>query len=531
MGRPTWRLRLTWIALSLVPSGLLVGVTAHIATDLVSAPFMWVIPLALYLLTFVITFQSKPVIPHDMVVRRLGLVIAPLCLFTLSPATNLWLVPIHLLCVFAITMACHGELARLRPAVGHLTEFYFLMSLGGVLGGMFASLAAPVLFTSVLEYPLLIISGFLLIGLLRNRHPAMSAAGAVTLLAIPAALAFSWLSGHAGPQFKESMILGWMLLALGVLLAFQARLTVQAVILCTVLLIYETVSHVPPPIVQLRSFYGVFAVYPVRDGRIHMLSHGTTKHGSQIIKGENGLRLTTNPEPQSYYYSNGPFGSLLGHLRSSGRPLTDVAVVGLGTGAMSCHALPGETWSFFEIDPDVAGIARDPALFTYLRDCDPDARIVIGDGRLKLAQEPAASYDLIVLDAFSSDAVPAHLMTLEALDIYLSRLKPGGTVVFHISNRFIELSSVIEAAARARGLTAYYNSLDNRFWKPDPAKLDLRPHLAVVGKSPTEPQGFAADPAWHRLQDQSLPAPWTDDYSNVLDAIWRKYSGSVSADR
>lgn len=525
-GSPTWQARLKWIALAFVPSGLLVGVTAHIATDLVSAPFMWVIPLALFLLTFVITFQSKPVIPHAFVLRWLGLLVAPACLFTLSPATNLWLLPLHLGVVFAITMACHGELARLRPPVGQLTEFYFLMSLGGVLGGLFASLLSPLIFDRVLEYPLLIVAGFLVVGMVRTGATLSRSEGLVILAVMPAAFLLSFMAQDLAPETKQLLLLGWVLAALVGLLVFNTRTIAQAAILATVLLSYQTVSHVPSPIVQSRSFYGVLAVYAMDGGRIHMLSHGTTKHGSQVVKDANGLRLTTNPEPQSYYYAGGPFGSLIRHLRSDGRPLRNVAVIGLGTGALACHALPGESWDFFEIDPEVVRIARDPSYFTYMRDCGPRSRVVLGDGRLKLEAEPAGSYDLIVLDAFSSDSVPAHLMTLEALDIYLSRLKPDGVLVYHISNRFMELSGVVEAAARARGLQAFYNALDNRFWNPDRRRLDLRPHLAVVAKSPHALSSLSADPAWHRAPPEDLPAPWTDDYSNVLGAIIRKLTGT-----
>lgn len=520
----TWRQRLSWIALSFVPSGLLVGTTAHIATDLVSAPFMWVVPLALYLLTFVITFQSRPVIPHWFVLRNLGLIIAPLCLFTLSPATQLWLVPLHLVVVFALMMGCHGELVRMRPPAGRLTEFYLLMSLGGVLGGMFASLLAPAIFTDVLEYPLLVVAGFALLGMIRGGQRTARVIVAA-LVVIPAGLAVVWLTGNWTESAKQNVLMLWLLVALAGLMVSRHRIAFQAVILFSVLLAYHSVSKVAPPIFQSRSFYGVLSVYPMDDGRIHMLAHGTTKHGSQVLKDENGLRLTTNPEPQSYYYANGPFGSLIRHLREGGNPLEEVAVVGLGTGAMLCHALPGEQWSFFEIDPEVVQIASNPEYFTYLRDCGPAARIYMGDGRLRLEQKEPGLYDLIVLDAFSSDSVPAHLMTVEALDIYLSKLKPDGAVVFHISNRFMELSGVVEAAARARGMQVYYNSLDLKYWKPDWKRLDMRPHLAVIGKTPEALRGLVKDPAWHRADGKDLPDAWTDDYSNVLGAIWRKFNG------
>ena len=523
----TWRQRLLWVALSFVPSGLLVGTTAHIATDLVSAPFMWVLPLAIYLLTFVITFQSKPWMSHRFVIERLGIVVAPLCLFALSPATQLGLMPVHLIVVFALMMACHGELVAVRPAAGRLTEFYLLMSFGGVLGGMFASLAAPNIFNSVIEYPLLMIAAFAVIGLIRGRAAFTLKFWAVLVL-VPAALSVLVLVRGLGPDALHLVILAWLLMSLALLLMTAGEPLSQAAILVSVVLIYQTVSKVPAPIAQSRSFYGVLSVYPSSDGRYHVLAHGTTTHGSQVMKDANGLRLTSNPQPQSYYYPKGPFGSLIGHLRQGGNTLENVAIVGLGAGSMLCHALPGENWSFYEIDPEVVRIARDPQFFTYLRDCGP-SRIVMGDGRLKLQQEASAKFDLIVLDAFSSDSVPAHLMTVEALDGYLSRLTPDGMIVFHISNRFMELASVIEGAARARGLPAYYNSLDPKYWNPDAANLDLRPHLAVVARSPGALRGLTADPAWHRARAEDVSPAWTDDYSNFIGAIWRKYAGKTNA--
>ncbi len=527
----TWVQRLVWVMLSFVPSGLLVGTTAHIATDLVSAPFMWVVPLAIYLLTFVITFQTKPWIGHGFVIDRLGVVIAPLCLFVLSPATQLWLVPLHLLVVFTLMMACHGELVRFRPAAGKLTEFFFLMSLGGVLGGMFASLAAPNIFDSVLEYPLLMIAAFVAVGLVRETGALVTRRLLLALAMLPVALGIVWLTGDAGAEAKNTILISWLLVSLALLLILSREPLAQGVVLVSVMMIYGTVSKIPAPIAQSRSFYGVLSVYPALDGRYHLLAHGTTKHGSQLRKDENGLRITTNPEPQSYYYSNGPFGSLIRHLRDGGSRLERVAIIGLGTGAMACHALPGETWAFYEIDPEVVRIAQDPEYFTYLRDCGNEPPIVMGDGRLRLQQAAPESFDLIVLDAFSSDSVPAHLMTVEALDMYLSKLKPDGVVVFHISNRFMELASVIEGAARARGLKAWYNALDLKYWNPDPSKLDLRPHLAIIGKSPMAVRGLATDEAWHRATADEATTPWTDDYSNVIGAIWRMYSGQNPFDR
>ncbi len=274
----SWRTRLMWVMLAFVPSGLLVGTTAHLATDLVSAPFMWVVPLSLFLLTFVITFQTKPILPHGFVRDRLGVMVAPLCLFALSPATQLWLVPIHLFAVFMLMMACHGELVRLRPAAGRLTEFYLLMSLGGVLGGMFASLLAPNVFDSVVEYPLLMIAGFAVTGIAQGSSAFRSRRFWASLALIPLVLAVLWLTDSYSAAIKHFVMISWLLIALALLLATTREALAQAVILVSVMLIYQSVSKIPAPIEQSRSFYGVLSVYPADNGRYHLLAHGTTKH-------------------------------------------------------------------------------------------------------------------------------------------------------------------------------------------------------------------------------------------------------------
>ena len=523
---PTWRARMRLIALSFVPSGLLVGSTAYIATDLVSAPFMWVVPLALYLLTFVIVFQRRPWIPHDFVISRLGVFVAPLCMLALLPVTSIWLVPIQLLCVFALMMACHGELVRLRPAAAHLTEFYFLMSLGGVLGGAFASLLAPVIFDRVIEYPLLIIASFVLIGSIRKEPRFHGRIVGLASLSILVVLAMLWATAGWDGDIRRYAALGGLLSLLAAILVLSKHFLAQAPLLLSVFLIYPSVNNLLPAIERARSFYGVIAVHPIDRGRAYVMKHGTTDHGTQVRTDANGLRTTTPPEPQSYYYPRGPFGSVFNHLRAKMGQFEEVAIVGLGTGSTACYALPGETWSFFEIDPEIVRIALNPDYFTFMSECAPGARIVVGDGRLKLKQEPDGKYDLVVLDAFSSDSIPVHMITVEAVDLYLSKLKPGGVILFHISNRYMELSSVVEAVSRARGLVAYHNAMDFKFWQPDKTRLDLISQVAVVARSANALGALTSDPAWHRADAAGLPPPWADDYSNVLGAIWRKSFGA-----
>jgi hypothetical protein len=522
---PAWTDRLTWIALSFVPSGLLVGTTAHIATDLVSAPFMWVVPLALYLLTFVITFQRRPWLSHDFVINRLLAIMAPVCILVLMPFTDMWLVPVHLLASFTLMMACHGELVRRRPAERHLPQLYFLMSLGGVLGGSFASLAAPVIFDRVLEYPLLIAAAFAVVGLTRQSWKVSGWRFWVAVSVIPGTLILLLILGGADSTVTGYAIAIWLLWSIVTILALSGFQLVQAIVLLSVILVYPSVSLERHAIAQSRSFFGVSSVYRLEAGRFHVLAHGTTRHGTQEWIDNNGLPVSANPQPQSYYYARGPFGSAINHLRSIGGKLSEVAIVGLGTGTMSCHANPGENWSYFEIDPGVVKIARNAELFTYLRDCAPGGRIVMGDGRLRLQREADGKYDLIILDAFSSDSVPAHLLTVEALELYLAKLKPNGAVILHISNRFMELAGVVEGAARAKGLRAYFNTLDVRHWAADASLLDIRPHVAVIGKSPEALGGLPADPGWAAAKPEDVPAAWTDDFSNVLGAIWRRFTG------
>jgi spermidine synthase len=210
-------------------------------------------------------------------------------------------------------------------------------------------------------------------------------------------------------------------------------------------------------------------------------------------------------------------------LRAARGGSIDAALVGLGAGTLLCLSSPGESWTFYEIDPEVVRIASDPNYFTFLSQCGPPAGIVLGDGRLMLEREPSARFDLIVLDAFSSDAIPAHLLTTEALGIYLDKLKPGGLALFHVSNRHMELSSVVEAAARQRGLDAWRNLTERKIWTPDKSRRDAVPYVVAVGKTPGSLAGFDADPAWVRARVDNAVPPWTDDFSNVLTAIWRHY--------
>jgi hypothetical protein len=518
-----WSLRLTWLVLALVPSGLLVSITAFITTDLVSAPFIWVVPLALYLLTFVIAFQSRPLIPHEAIIERIVIYGLPLSILSVVPIFTIALLPICLGLAFVIMLACHGELARLRPPPEHLTEFYLVVSLGGVLGGILAGLVAPNVFSSVLEYPLLISAAFLAVGLSRRETAKVPQRLWLAAVASAVLIVFAAAENLAGTDYTMASLLLWM--AIIIVAGFFLRRQPLAVGLLTLAI---PVSHAigfatAPPLLQSRSFYGVVGVELSEDGQFHTLVHGTTMHGTQQISDDAGQPITGRPESQAYYFSSGPFGSAIRHLRAARGGSIDAALVGLGAGSLLCLSSPGESWTFYEIDPEVVRIASDPNYFTFLGQCGPPAGIVLGDGRLMLEREPSARFDLIVLDAFSSDAIPAHLLTTEALGIYLDKLKPGGLALFHVSNRHMELSSVVEAAARQRGLDVWRNLTERNIWTPDVSRRDVVPFVVAVGKTPGSLAGFDADPAWVRARVDNAVPPWTDDFSNVLTAIWRHY--------
>jgi spermidine synthase len=413
-------------------------------------------------------------------------------------------------------------MARLRPPAARLTEFYLLMSLGGVIGGACASLVAPNIFTSVVEYPGLIVAAFVAV--------ALSAAGGRLPLGRPVALAVAgaalvagivWLSGGMGAVGPNVVVCLAVVLVLVLFWLLRDSPMGIAVVMAGVTVTVPLAIRTADALLQTRSFYGVISVRDGEGGQSHVLYHGSTAHGLQIFADADGRPFPGPTRAQAYYYPEGTIGTAVAKLRAAKGSLDGVALVGLGAGAMMCLKQPGESWRFYEIDPEMVRIASDARNFTYLQDCGPPADIVIGDGRLRLQDAPDGSYDLIVLDAFSSDSIPAHLLTVEALDLYLAKLRPGGLVVYHISNRHMDLSGVIEGAARARGLEAWHSLRDKAAWAPNMDRGELMSLVAVVGKTPGTLASFDTDPKWQRAAPDAAADPWTDDYSNVLGAIWR----------
>jgi hypothetical protein len=522
---PPWILRARWIFLAAVPSGLLIAVTAHISTDVAAAPLLWVLPLSLYLLTWVLVFQSRPLLPHKWMLLLQPLAIAGvIALLAFGGEQNLLLtLGGHQLCFFVIAMACHGELARTRPAAKYLTGFYVALSFGGMVGGLFAGLIAPFTFSWIAEYPILLA----LAALCRppggdERLPRWSGWYWPSLAVLAVALiALSYSEGKVMSWLEDHRI--WVIGAVGVLSAVLA-LGLNAnrwKIFATVAVALVLIRAYPADngrVETVRSFFGVHKIVVTPHGQYHVLMHGTTIHGAQKFQNDDGTAVIGRPEAITYYHKDGGIGQAVAAVRErKGSPLR-VAVIGLGSGTLTCASEPGETWKFFEIDQSMVDTARDPKYFTYIKNCEPDLKPVIGDARLTFAREPDGIYDLIIVDAYSSDAIPIHLATEEAMEIYKDKLAPQGAVVMHVSNRHLELSSVVVGIADANDLKCWVYSedsgRDNEYIFSTSVVACAREE-ADVGK-------LASSEVWALTEADEKQRVWTDDYSNVLGAVWRR---------
>ena len=521
---PAWRDRAAWTALAAIPAGLVIAVTAHISTDIAAAPLLWVLPLALYLLTFVAVFRDKPWFSHDLVIKTVPFLVAPLAITLLGGDREYWLptMALNLLALFALALACHREVYARRPAPALLTEFYLWTSFGGVLGGIFAGLAAPHLFNSTYEYPILVTAALLTLpgalhGSVRDFLTRISPAIAVALVA-------SLL--HFGLQFQIpasfELILQIVLVALAGTMLLQRRDPARFAALAVCAFIITALGQPGRRVVdQARSFFGVHRVVETTNGTHRMLMHGNTIHGAQRIREADGAPVTGQPEPLTYYYFGGPISEATMAARAAAGSLNNVAVVGLGAGSMACHRRDGETWTFFEIDPEVVRLARDPNMFRFLSSCAPDAPIVLGDARLTLAASPQ-QFDLIVLDAFSSDAIPTHLLTREALRSYLARLAPHGMLVMHISNRHLELASVVAAVGATEGLSALVKTDSNQI--DFTSDLRAAAMVAALARNEADLGSLLGTPGWEKAAAGGVVA-WTDDYSDIIGAMLRKKLG------
>ena len=572
-----WR-RLRWVLLAFVPSSLVLGVTTHVTTDLVAVPLLWVVPLALYLLSFVVVFARRRAVPRGLAARLLPGAAVLVSLVYLSGASRpAWfLILFHLLFLFAAALVCHGQLADDRPDASRLAEFYLCLAVGGALGGLFNAVVAPLAFDTVLEYPLVILlasylrpayqsTGVTLFGLRLGAGKKRDESAAVeTRAGAGGGVVAAGEAGEtAGAEGETVAAVGAeasprrdvldLLLPLVVgLLAAALMLTARRFELSDVERVALTLGvplfllnhfFAPRPLrfalglgaVMLaaallpeasartlhasRNFYGTHRVEADEAGSVHWLQHGSTLHGKQYTD------AARRCEPVSYYHREGPLGLVFKSVRekreAAGRaaPLS-VAVVGLGAGTTAAYSRAGEAWTFYEIDPAVVRVAREPRFFTYLTECSAaPMNVLLGDARLRLREAPDGAYDLIALDAFSSDAVPAHLLTREALALYLAKLAPGGVIAFHVSNRSIELERVVGGISAEANLASRIFD-DGR--QGDEFGLDPSTWVAVArGEGDLGP--LTSDPNWPPFdRDVYKFEVWRDDYSDILSVFhWR----------
>jgi hypothetical protein len=502
---PDWRRRFRWLFLSLVPSSLMLAVTTFLSTDIAAVPLLWVVPLTLYLLSFVNAFSRKPLISINAANVAVKVAMLPLTLALMIDAVRptVPLMALHILTFFACALALHGQLARERPAPRHLTMFYLWVSIGGVLGGAINTLVAPLVFTDITEYPLMLIAACAL-GLLINTPRRPRYQDMVLPLSLGGLVALLLIAGAKGALGTYTFALG-----IGVTGAVYVACAKHPARLATAIALMFGAGSIWGPsqthvLFAERTFFGVLRVRTDDMGKYHRLIHGSTLHGEQA------LDPARSGEPRTYYHRAGPIGQVIAAL-SQQLSGGSIGVVGLGIGSLAAYSQPGQTWTFHEIDPAVERIARSQ-YFRYMSDCGARCRVSLGDARLSLAKA-STQYDLLIVDAFSSDAIPVHLLTREALQLYLRSLKPVGTLAFHISNRNVNLKPVLGALASDSGLTALVRlDLDD-----DPEAGRGKSEWLVMARNPSILRPLLADPRWQ--QPASDRAVWTDDYSNIVTVL------------
>ena len=516
----TLKRRLRWIMLAFAPSSLVLGVTTYITTDIASAPLFWVIPLALYLLSFVFVFAQRQILSRRLMARLLPVAAVIITLiFVLHFTEPIWFfIPVHLIFFFTAAMVCHGQLADERPTPTHLAEFYLWIAAGGVLGGIFNALVAPLIFNVLLEYPLAVVLACFLLPHVKGKqksgnNPLGRVIDAVLplgvmLLTAGAAWLIDWWRVQASGR-ALALLTAAVLVTLASRRLLASRPAQFALALGIVMLGGIILNEVTNRTVyRARNFYGTLRVASDAAGLYHVLNHGTTLHGRQY------LDPVRRCEPLSYYHQTGPLGAIFEAFNK--HPASpNVAVVGLGTGSTVAYSKPNQKWTFYEINQAVPVIANDQKLFTYLQSCSSaPVEIVMGDARRQLEKAPQGDYGLIVLDAFSSDAIPIHLMTREAMALYLSKLKEGGLLAIHISNRHLTLAPVVGDLAKDEGLVGLHWDERNPGERGKNAS-----NWAVVARTRDDLGDLVNASQWQPLEGRSRPQIWTDDFSNILSVL------------
>jgi spermidine synthase len=527
--RTSLRRRLYWIALAAVPSGLMLSTTSHLTTDLMAMPLLWVIPLAIYLLSFSVAFADNQR-PAYWISRfaPLVMVVAGSFIFLQGSKAAINGLFASLALLFAVAVALHNEMYRTRPGPSQLTGFYLMMSVGGVIGGLFCAIIAPLLFNWTWEHPLLILAAAFLLPKI-TLIPIDKRDGKIPNVMVGFGV-LALLLGVIGAVMEPDSIsvtkvaIATVVISIGAVVAgFRAPFFLAMAGLITLNGGYSN-AQLSLDGARMRSYFGTYTISSTENGRVRWLTHGTTMHGMQL--------LDEPTRPISYYAPNSGIGKALlkaPELYGSG---ASIGIVGLGTGTLACYRKPGQNWQFFEIDPLMVEIARDRKVFSFLEECAPDAGIILGDARLTLAEVPKGQFDVLALDAFSSDAIPLHLLTQEAFDTYGRALKPDGMLIVHISNRYIDLIPVVAAEAKANGWSAALrhdspteamveNGVRPSVWialSRNPEKL-----AQLTGKLDKRKSAYYNANQWLELESSDNIRAWTDDYASVLPhlTLWK----------
>jgi hypothetical protein len=507
---------LKWVSLSFVPSSLMLGVTNYITTDVASVPLLWVLPLALYLFTFVVAF-SKHSKKAEFSSSRAVPILALAVVFTmLVQATEpvVLLVLMHLLFFLFAALQCHLKLANSRPSAEHLTEFYLWLSVGGVLGGIFNALLAPVLFHSILEYPLMIVVATLVGYPERSTPksrfsipPVYGGALVILLCAIGSSLI---VMASARSIMSANILTGIVLIGCYLFVRRPVRYAAAiATLLLSTALFRQTQSRV---IDRDRNFFGVLRVVDDANKPLRRLYHGTTVHGIQFRTPERKC------DPSSYYHRLGPVSEITAIYEKSDLP-RQVGLIGLGAGAMLTYAQPDQTWTIYEIDPAVVRVANDPRLFTYLRDCNrAKLKIELGDARLRLHEAPDNTFGLFYVDAFSSDVIPMHLISVEAVKLYRQKLVPNGILAFHLSSRHFELVPLVANLGHAAGLSCFVSNLGDLNATALAEGGFESTWCILVPESQVSNLGVTKA-KWFRISPDPAAPLWTDDFSSLLGVL------------
>lgn len=522
--KPSLKVQFEWLLLAFVPSSLLLGTTNFISIDIATVPLLWVIPLALYLFSFILVFSKFGYAIHKKIFLIQPWIIVSFLLYYFSNqklssfTLELFL---HLVVFFISIMVCHGELAKKRPATDYLTQYYLIMSFGGMLGGIFNSFIAPFIFSSIYEYPLMIVFA-LLLNPIHKRIRLYLKANLSKIIFATYFFAFGIILSINVSQFDDTFLIACAVISTIAATYFYFKKAILYLPLFGLLVVSCATPEKQQGIEllhQSRNFYGVLSVKKMSEfdsgsgnETVHEIYSGTTKHGLQVLSNSD-MQCT----PNGYYSPQGPLGTIFSNFDGLNDDWS-IAVVGLGAGEMAGYSKNSQDWTFFELNPAVVELAKNPEYFTYLTECIQDYGIEIGDARITLEKQ-TQRYNMLVIDAFTSDSIPTHLLTKEALELYFSRLEPDGLLVFHISNRYLDLKKVLSDHAAQLGLSM----LVQEFRPENRPPLVYRSDWAIMARNETTLQPLLTNSSqfhWEKPPHYADARSWTDDFTSIMN-VWK----------